>query len=246
MRFIYRCFLILFMMFLLPTIAAAAWWASVDRPSAWRNADWGSSGLLAGSPDEGQAAIYVMAARTGGFKGAFAVHSWILIKPANQLDYDRYEKVGWGDPVRKNHRQADAKWYSNAPFVVARINGPEAAELIPAVEDAIAKYPFSDRGDYTLWPGPNSNTFVATVLRDVPQLDIELPPNAVGRDYLGQDTWFMQESDGSDTHFSLGGYLGLSFGETTGFEIHFMGQTLGFDIKQPALKLPAFGRVDLS
>ena len=246
MRLFYKSMLVFILLFLVPTIAAAAWWASTAHPQNWRSADWGSSSLLAGDPDKGQSAIYIMAARTGGFKGAFAVHSWILIKRANQNGYDRYDKVGWGDPVRKNHRVADANWYSNSPFVVERITGSKAAALIPKVEQAIAAYPYAKRGDYTLWPGPNSNTFVSTVLREVPELDAELPPNAVGRDYLGENVWYMRESDGSDTHISLGGLVGMSFGETTGFELHFMGQSLGFDFKKPAIKLPAFGRLEIS
>lgn len=246
MRIIYKSLLVFFMLFLVPTIAAAAWWASTAHPQNWRNADWGTSNLLAGNPDKGQAAIYIMAARTGGFKGAFAVHSWILIKRDNQIGYDRYDKVGWGNPVRKNHRVADAKWYSNTPFIVERITGNRAEALIPKVEHAIANYPYAKRGDYTLWPGPNSNTFVSTVLRQVPELNAELPPNAVGRDYLGKNTWYLRESDGSDTHISLGGLVGLSYGDTIGFELHFMGQSLGIDINRPAIKLPAFGRLEIS
>src|SRR6266567_1839912 len=38
-------------------------------------------------------------------------------------------------------------------------------------------------GDYRIWPGPNSNSFVATILRAVPELAVSLPPNAVGRDF---------------------------------------------------------------
>lgn len=246
MRLIYKSVLVFVLLFLVPTIAAAAWWASTSHPQNWRSADWGSSRLLAGDPDEGQAAIYVMAARTGGFKGAFAVHSWILIKRENQTGYDRYDKVGWGNPVRKNHRVADAKWYSNQPFIVERITGSKAAALIPKVERAIENYPYAQHGDYTLWPGPNSNTFVSTVLREVPELNAELPPNAVGRDYLGENVWYMRESDGSDTHISLGGLIGLSFGATVGFELHFLGQSFGIDINEPALKLPAFGRLEMS
>jgi hypothetical protein len=34
-----------------------------------------------------------------------------------------------------------------------------------------------------MWPGPNSNTFTAAVLRAVPELAILLPPNAIGKDF---------------------------------------------------------------
>src|ERR1700738_5175796 len=34
------------------------------------------------------------------------------------------------------------------------------------------------------WPGPNSNTFLAHIARQVPDLAIQLPSNAVGKDFL--------------------------------------------------------------
>lgn len=246
MRFVFRYSLLFVMLFLLPTIGAAAWWAGVERPSSWRSADWGSAGLLSANPDQDQAAIYIMAARTGGFKGAFSVHSWIVLKRKDQDNYDRYEKVGWGNPIRKNHHEADAFWYSNMPMVVQKLTGETAERLIPKIENAIAEYRFSNRGDYKIWPGPNSNTFVADVLRNVPELNATLPPNAVGKDYLGDGSWYMRTANNSDTFVNFGGYIGFAYGRTVGFELHFMGQTIGLDIQKPAIKLPAFGRLELS
>ncbi|MEQ9571231.1 MAG: DUF3750 domain-containing protein, partial [Nitratireductor sp.] len=86
------------MLFALPTVVTALWWSLVDRPASWRSADWSSSGLLP-APESSDAAIYVLAARTGGFKGAFSAHSWIVLKRPDRQDYDRYDKVGWGLPV---------------------------------------------------------------------------------------------------------------------------------------------------
>ena len=40
--------------------------------------------------------MQVYAARTWGWKGAFAVHSWIVFKPEGAASYERYEVVGWG------------------------------------------------------------------------------------------------------------------------------------------------------
>src|SRR6266404_7384037 len=42
---------------------------------------------------------------------------------------------------------------------------------------------------------------------------------------------------------SLGGYLGLTIGWIEGIELNFMGGVLGLDIRRPALKLPAIGRL---
>ena len=54
---------------------------------------------------------------------------------------------------------------------------------VPRIEAAIKEYRYANAGDYLIWPGPNSNTFIATVLRAVPELGVTLPPNAVGRDF---------------------------------------------------------------
>ena len=43
-----------------------------------------------------------MSGRTGGWKGVFAVHSWVVFKRENGADWRRYDVVGWGNPVRIN------------------------------------------------------------------------------------------------------------------------------------------------
>jgi len=230
--------------FLAPMTAAGAWWMSLDHPSSWRSANWSATGLLPEPQTSRDAAIYVLAARTGGLKGAFAVHSWIVLKDPDGAHYERYDKVGWGSPIRRDGYAADAAWYSNRPWIVASLTGEDAEAALPAVRGAIASYPFANRGDYRIWPGPNSNSFTAHVLRETPQLDAVLPPNAVGRDYLSGGSWFAIDRDGRDIHLSFAGLAGISAGLRSGLEIHLLGQTAGIDFKRPALKLPAVGRVE--
>ncbi|WP_295808852.1 DUF3750 domain-containing protein [uncultured Nitratireductor sp.] len=245
MRFFKWTLLFLIVVFVLPASGSMAWWAMQDRPGSWRNADWSASGVLPPASQDTDAAIYVMAARTGGMKGALSVHSWLIVKRPNASDYERYDKVGWGSPVRRNAYPADGRWYSNTPYVVAALKGENAERLIPQVEAAIASYPFSRHGDYGLWPGPNSNSFTAHVLRTVPDLDIALPPTAVGRDYRPGVFAFDHTPDWSDVHVSLGGFAGLAAGLRSGFELHFLGLVAGLDLRNPALKVPGFGRIDL-
>ena len=242
MRFVKLLALFVTVTFLAPMAAAGAWWAVAERPSSWRTADWSATGLLP-DPAAKEAEIYVLAARTGGFKGAFAVHSWLVLKPAGGTRYERYDKVGWGSPIRRDAYSADAAWYSNRPWIVARLSGPRAETAMPLVRAAIETYPHSGRGDYRIWPGPNSNSFVAHVLREVPAIDTVLPPNAVGRGFLANGDWFAVDPDGRDLHVSIAGLAGISAGWRSGLEIHLLGQTAGVDLKRPALKLPAIGRV---
>lgn len=229
--------------FILPSLIHLGVWLVQDRPGSWREADWSSAGILA-APAVDEAAIYVMAARTGGLKGAFSVHSWLLVKKPGQARFDRYDVVGWGTPVRRNAYSPDARWYSNEPQIHHVITGDAARALIPKVEAAIAEYPWRNRGDYTIWPGPNSNTFVASVIRAVPELRVALPPTAVGRDYPAAGDWIERDGAG-DLRLSLGGYAGVSVGPVTGFEINALGLVAGFDPARGILKVPSFGAVPL-
>ena len=235
----------LLVMFVLPALATLAWWEWQERPRSWRTADWSASGVLADAGSDEEAAIYVMAARTGGLKGAFSVHSWIVFKKAGAGAYERYDKVGWGMPVRRNAYAPDGRWYSNMPEVVHQLRGADAERLIPEVEAAIASYPYAMRGGYRIWPGPNSNSFVAHVLRSVPELGARMPPNATGRDYA--PGWASLEwlPEGG-LHATVGGWFGFSVGRKAGLELHFLGLVAGVDVARPAIKVPAFGRVALT
>ncbi len=243
MLFLKAVFLLILVGFVLPVAGAAAWWSTVDRPTSWRNADWGATGVLPEPAFTEEAAIYVMTARTGGFKGAFAVHSWIVVKEKGEASYTRYDKVGWGSPVRRNAYPADAAWYSNRPQILTEVRGDAAERLIPEVNAAMRTYPHANPGDYHIWPGPNSNTFVAHVLRAVPGLDTVLPANAVGKDFLGVGQWFAVDPDGRELHLSAFGLVGLAIGVRSGIELHFLGQTFGVDPFNLKLKIPAFGTV---
>lgn len=238
-----RLMLLTLLAFVLPIMAALAWWAVVDRPSSWRAADWGASGLLPPAARLPGPAVAVLAARTGGWKGAVSVHSWLVWKRAGDAAWTRHDVVGWGRPLRRDAYPPDGRWYSNDPFVVGALSGAAAAAAIPRLEAAVAAYPHGHPGAYRLLPGPNSNTFVAHVLREVP-MGIALPPIAVGKDWLGDGLRGLRDA-GGDLHLSAWGVAGLSVGPRTGVELHLLGQTLGLDVLRPALKLPGIGRVGL-
>ena len=40
--------------------------------------------------------MQVYAARTVGWRGVMAVHTWIAFKPRGAAEYTRYEVIGWG------------------------------------------------------------------------------------------------------------------------------------------------------
>lgn len=232
-------------LFLVPLAARATWFAFEDRPASWRDADWSSTGMLPRPADAPEARLLIFSGRTGGLKGLVAVHSWVVIKPANAKRWSRYDVVGWGSPVRLNGWAADGRWYGSTPTVVADVRGAEAETLIPKVEAAIKDYRYAAAGDYRLWPGPNSNTFVAAVLRAVPELGVALPPNAVGKDFRNEGFYAGLTDSGTGLELNLFGLLGVKVGWVEGLEINLLGLVSGLDFRAPALKLPGFGRIGL-
>ncbi|HEV2431893.1 MAG TPA: DUF3750 domain-containing protein, partial [Burkholderiales bacterium] len=64
--------------------------------------------------------------------------------------------------------------------VAAEWNG-DNAERIVRVLKSVKSYPYCQR--YRYWPGPNSNTFVAWVLREA-GIEQALNPRGMGRNYL--------------------------------------------------------------
>ncbi len=175
--------LIIVALFLLPLVARAALFAFSDGPRSWRDADWSSVGTLPAAAAHPDARVLVLTGRAGGWKGVFAVHSWVVFKRANAPGWTRYDVVGWGNPVRMNNWAPDGRWYGSPPVAIADIKGEAAEKLIPQLEAAVRDYRFANNGDYRVWPGPNSNTFVAAMLRAIPGIRVSLPSNAVGRDY---------------------------------------------------------------
>ena len=240
-----KLLLLVLLCFVAPALASLAVRAASSQPGSWRTADWTSSGQLPAADTDPGAAIYVMAARTGGFKGGLAVHSWIVTKTAGSKSYTRYDKVGWGSPVRTNAYPADGRWYSNAPEILFELHGTDAALIIPKIAAAVEDYPFASPGDYTIWPGPNSNSFVAHVLRSVPELNMTLPPEAVGRDFRPFGDFITLSDDWRNLEISLGGYAGLAVGTLYGTELRLGGLVFGVDFARPGLKLPGFGRIGL-
>ncbi len=228
--------------FLLPIFARAALYAASDGPRSWRDADWSSTGSLPPAGADKEARVVIFSGRTGGWKGIVAVHSWVVLKAANASAWTRYDVVGWGNPLRVNGWAPDGRWYGDRPSVVADVRGPQAAALIPKLEAVIASYEYQHFGDYRIWPGPNSNSFTAALLRAAPELQVALPSNAIGRDF--RDGFYLGPTDSrTGIELNLWGYLGLKLGWIEGIEVNVLGLVAGFDLRHPGVKLPGFGRI---
>lgn len=133
-----------------------------------------------------EAVIQAYAAPAWGWRGWFAVHTWISVKPANSESYTVYEVIGWrlnrGLPaVRIEKDIPDRYWFGKIPKLIKDIRGQQAALLIEKIDFAAKSYPWPN--SYTAFPGPNSNTFIAWIAKYVPELELELPFSAIGSGY---------------------------------------------------------------
>jgi hypothetical protein len=101
--------------------------------------------------------------------GALAVHCWFVVRDGSGRR-SRWEV--WQTPdaggtsighVHRDLKGPDEGVGGGPPRTLARWDGADALR-IKGVLDNIERYPHSRR--YRTWPGPNSNTFAAWVLRE--------------------------------------------------------------------------------
>ncbi len=238
-----RLLLIFAFIYLVPLALHGAWWLSRKQPASWSSANWSSANLLPAASASPEAMLLVYCGRVGRWRGVFAHHCWLVVKEENAKAYTRYDVVGWGNPVRRNAYPPDGRWFGSLPELVGKVEGEAANSLIPQVHAAVARYPFSQRGDYKAWPGPNSNSFTNYVLAAVPDAGIALPPTALGKDYRA-DGWFAGTTPSrSGVQLAWRGLIGVTLGWVEGLEVNILGTVAGIDWRYPALKLPGFGRI---
>lgn len=140
------------------------------------------------SPDQHRAAIIqVYGANVWGFRGKFAIHTWLATKAQDASDYTIYQVIGWrlrrgrsvvsvseGNPARP--------WYGSEPILLHELTGDPAQALIDEIHSAALSYPFAD--EYKMWPGPNSNSFTAWLGLEVPEMRLSLPAKAIGKSWM--------------------------------------------------------------
>ena len=221
--------------------------AMVGRVTAqdWRTASREPVGIAPDPALAREAIVQAYAARAVGWRGVFGVHTWIAVKPADAPAYTVYEVIGWrlrwGDSALAVHERApDARWFGAAPELLAEKRGAGVDELIARIDAAARAYPWA--GEYTIWPGPNSNTFTAWVARAVPELALDLPPTAIGKDYSGAKLVTSAPS-GRGVQVSLFGLAGLTASPVEGLEVNLLGLAFGLNPFDPSIKLPLLGRL---
>jgi hypothetical protein len=122
------------------------------------------------------------------FLRLIAVHYWFAVYDPAARQWHRWEvwqtKDAGGKSIGHVHcdlRHPDCGVGGGTYRLAAEWSG-SAAQAICSVLQNAQDYPYWDR--YRAWPGPNSNTFVAWVLRQA-GLHHWFDPRAIGKDYWG-------------------------------------------------------------
>jgi uncharacterized protein DUF3750 len=218
------------------SVTNGQWWSASREPA----------GLAPDPRSTSEAVVQVYAARTVGWRGYVGVHTWIAVKRTAASRFTVYEVIGYrissGNVVVASQRHPDARWFGARPELLSDVRGEGVDRIIDDVEAAVRSYPYAHR--YRVWPGPNSNTFIAWVLRHAPKLRTDLPATAIGKDYLG---WLPIAKAPSNTgvQLNLFGVLGVIIAWREGVEFNLLALTFGIDLRRLSIKLPLIGRVGL-
>lgn len=215
----------------------------------WRTANRESAQIAPLPKDLSESIFQIYIARAFTWRGYFATHPWIAWKKTTDPQYSVAQVTSWGLRGGKGESLSviqdipDRHWFGNKPSIIFEARGKDAEKMIVQAQRLIEDYPYKD--SYTLWPGPNSNTFVEHIIRYTPGITVELPSHSIGKDFLTYSHIFAMSPSGSGFQLSIFGLLGFTVGAAEGIEINILSLTFGVDILRPALKIPFYGRLGM-
>ena len=226
-----------------------SWLALSGQTKLWqsyKDANRSSIGIAPTPAKTSKAIVQVYAAKAFNWRGLFAVHTWIAIKPKDGTHYTTYQVIGWNayrnlPLVDVSTGAPDRRWFGSDPTIIKTLIGTFAEVAIQKIKLAVKNYPYPET--YRAWPGPNSNTFVAYVLSQVPELNAAMPANALGKDYVLFNQFFSKVPNQSGYQLSLYGALGVSVSTQEGLQINLLGLTSGVSWEPWGIILPGIGLV---
>ena len=182
--------------------------------------------------------------------GLLAVHLYFVVSSGPDSPWERWEVWQWRNAFRerKNPKQkAYGHLHVNLmdplsaigggpSFMVQTWSGETAAKIIAVIHEQAEKY-ISRR--YLLWPGPNSNTYIARII-NYAGVSASLPGTAIGKDWDGLFP-FNFSRDPFSLRFQTP-LIGINISLTDDLELNILGGTLlGINFRFHELKFP-FGK----
>lgn len=221
--------------------------SSCSTNTDWRTANRDSINIVPTAEDINEEKFYILYARAFSWRGYFGIHPWITWLEKDSESFKVAQILGWR--LRHQGKSSlvvtsdlpDRRWFDNDPKILFEARGEEASKIISQVKGLIESYPHTHK--YRLWPGPNSNTFVDYIIRNVAEIKVELPPHAIGKDFPTKYTIVTPSPSATGLQLSLYGVFGLTVGIAEGIELNTLGLNFGIDFWIPAIKLPFIGRI---
>lgn len=180
-------------------------------------------------PDNRETTVALL---TGGLVAPMndiARHPWFAVRKRGETEWRVYEVPSLGverDPFRDHRPYVDPILHGMWRGAVA---DRAAACLEREAEAWIRSHP------YRFYPGPNSNTFGAAMLRAC-KLPASLPATAIGKDWRGLvGAGLTTERTGVELQTAI---AGVRIGLKEGISVHVLGLEFGIDLWPPALILP--------
>lgn len=164
----------------------------------------------------------------------FAHHYWFDVKRGED-DWVRLEHDGRKVSVQPlgDDPFADERW-DHEVVVWEHLSGEAAHDVANELLRQTQQY--ENRDDYTYWPGPNSNTYIARMARRVDGLIVPFHHNAIGKDYA-RILQVGPTATGTGLELETA-FLGVEIGVREGVELHLGQLTFGVGLAPPALKIP--------
>ena len=156
----------------------------------WRTREPRAGRPRAGSRDDARSGRPgVRGAHDRAGAGMFGVHTWVAVKPAGARA-TRSTKSSAGGCAAGGSALVIRDRHAGRALVrrrarIDRRHARRGARSRWSRASTGSPAPTPGPGNTRVWPGPNSNTFTAWILRGVPELKADLPPTAIGKDYTG-------------------------------------------------------------
>jgi hypothetical protein len=177
---------------------------------------------------------------SGAFWKSWAHHAWVDLKRGGNTTWERLESGGRFGIVHMEltdeEARLDHRFDDRTIRLLGWVDGDAARAAVAQIDAASGALAARYGSDYTMWPGPNSNTFVRELLGSAPAVGFVFDPNCVGKDY---SAWLGVGPTASKTGLRLDTpVLGAAVGLREGVELHVLQLTLGISLDPPGLSLP--------